>query len=110
MSHIVMMSGGTKYDGDYLRGVTLPLPELTEAEKQHASLVQARDMLHVREAEGVVKTKAAERHARRTRQRIVAAIAGGFHLHGPSTRFETPAPEPTGLTRAERRRAKFGRL
>ena len=90
-------------------GVFNPFPEPTDAEKQKASLTQARDMWHAREAEGVVKTRAAERKARRTRRALSNTVRGGFRTPAPGNRAHAPlAVLPS--TRAARRREQFGRL
>ena len=88
---------------------TLNFPPLTEAEQQKAQRLALLNSVHAKTAVEHGRLLDIRRKERRNLCRLRAAVAGGFHLHGRSTRMETPAPEPTGLTRAERRRAQFGR-
>jgi hypothetical protein len=118
MSYIVMISGGTKFADEYLAGFTLPFPPLTEAEIDEAVLRDRMDMVHEAVANNLTKHAAAVRKARRNALRLWYHAASthngklvrgpGFVPFTPGNRAHAPlAIEPS--TRAELRRAKFGR-
>ena len=108
MSHIIMISGGTKYDGDYLSGVTLPFPDPTEAEKKKDAQAAIASVIRGMAASKRLQAKAAERKARRTRRALSNIVRGGFRTPAPGNRAHAPlAVAPS--TRGERRRIKLGR-
>jgi hypothetical protein len=128
---IVEVSGSTNFDGKYVRkdgkyaliGASVPsavaallamgaaLPDASPASWTPPELVSdlVYDAARMAVISERVKQKAADRKQRRVLARLRAVVSHGFDLFGPSHRMVTPAPEPTGLTRAERRRAKLGR-
>ena len=90
MSHIIMISGGTKYDGDYLAGVTLPFPPLTDTETQKAGRSTLADYAHQAAAQVLVQAQADARKARRISARLRAYVAGGFQTIEPNHRGRAP--------------------
>lgn len=84
-------------------------PETTDSPKELGRKTFV-DIAHGAAASAITKRTAARRKERRNLRRLQAAVAGGFHLQGRSiNRGVTLDSISEGVTRAERRRAQFGR-
>ena len=84
-----------------------PEPAVPSAIAEHIKIM---DAMHDAVARDQAKVNAAERKARWARLRLRAVVAGGFHLYGRSLHYAPSILALAGPTRAERRRAKFGRM
>lgn len=96
--------------------VTLPFLELTEAEKQKRVERAAQELAYEAAASARTKVKADERKTRRNDFRLwahAASFRNGKLMRGPGfvwhPAVQTRPDVPYSNTRAERRRAKFGR-
>ena len=100
----------SNYTQPTFNAFTLNFPPETTGSPKELERKTFVDIAHGAAASAIAKRTAARRKERKNLRRIMAAIDGGFHLHGRSiNRGVTIDSVSKGVTRAERRRAMFGR-